>query len=212
MQKVEDLLVKEGLDQKQTFTGLNQQLDGMLPLAIFDDTEYESRDPHGWVCKEPGAPAAPGRVALPSADGTYSFRDCTVLDYNEQQHTYLVQLKTDPGASLSTSESDAPSNSTHASPACCTHKRLYMSSTSASLKADASCFTHAAPPYSFHHSLPSTLTTCIFTGSHPHAHEPCGSSVCPAPYHSMYGMLACENAFCMPESSHYLRLCGCRSI
>ena len=147
MQKVEDLLVKEGLDQKQTFTGLNQQLDGMLPLAIFDDTEYESRDPHGWVCKEPGAPAAPGRVAMPSIDGTYSFRDCTVLDYNEQQHTYLVQLTTEPGASLLTSESDAPSNSTHARSACSMHMRVSIGLISASLKADASCCisVHAVP-------------------------------------------------------------------
>ncbi len=92
MQDVEELLAKEGLDSGQPFTGSEQHLDGMLPLAIFDDTEYESRDPQGWVCKEPGAPAAPGRVAMPSDDGSYTFQDCTVLDYNEQKNTYLVQL------------------------------------------------------------------------------------------------------------------------
>ncbi len=92
MQDVEELLAKEGLDRGQPFTGSEQHLDGMLSLAIFDDTEYESRDPQGWVCKEPGAPAAPGRVAMPSDDGSYTFQDCTVLDYNEQKNTYLVQL------------------------------------------------------------------------------------------------------------------------
>ena len=97
MQKVEDLLVKEALNHSQTFTGISRQLDGMLRVAIFDYTEYESRDPHRWVCKEPGAPAAPGRVAMPSADGTYSFKDCTVLDYDQQENTYLVQLETEPG-------------------------------------------------------------------------------------------------------------------
>ncbi|KAL0019092.1 hypothetical protein WJX77_000912 [Trebouxia sp. C0004] len=78
MQDVEELLAKEGLDRGQPFTGSEQHLDGMLPLAIFDDTEYESRDPQGWVCKEPGAPAAPGRVAIPSDDGSHTFQDCTV--------------------------------------------------------------------------------------------------------------------------------------
>jgi hypothetical protein len=92
MQDVEELLAKEGLDRGQPFTGSEQHLDGMLPLAIFDDTEYESRDAQGWVCKEPGAPAAPGRVAMPSDDGSYTFQDCTVLDYHEQKNTYLVQL------------------------------------------------------------------------------------------------------------------------
>lgn len=95
MQDVEELLAKEGLEHGQPFIGNDQQLDGMLPLAIFDDTEYESRDPQGWVCKQPGAPAAPGRVAMPSDDGSYSFQDCTVLDYNQLQNTYLVQLITE---------------------------------------------------------------------------------------------------------------------
>lgn len=97
MQSVEELLAKEGLDRGQPFTGSEQHLDGMLPLAIFDDTEYESRDPHGWVCKERGAPAAPGRVAMPSDDGSYTFQDCMVLDFNEQKNMYLVQL-TMPGS------------------------------------------------------------------------------------------------------------------
>ena len=95
MQDVEELLAKEGLDYGEPFTGFKHHLGGMLPLAIFDDTEYESRDPEGWVCKEPGAPAAPGRVAMPSDDGGFSFQDCMVLDYNEQKNTYLVQLMVD---------------------------------------------------------------------------------------------------------------------
>ena len=104
MQDVEELLAKEGLDRGQPFTGSEQHLDGLLPLAIFDDIEYESRDPQGWVCKEPGAPAAPGRVAMPTDDGSYTFQDCTVLDYNEQKNMYLVQLMVPgSGSGLTTS-------------------------------------------------------------------------------------------------------------
>ena len=101
MQDIEELLTKEGLDPGQPFIGADQHIDGKLPLAIFDNTEYESRKPEGWVSKAPGAPAAPGRVAMPCGDGSFAFQDCIVVDYNQQQNTYLVQLTADthaPGA------------------------------------------------------------------------------------------------------------------
>lgn len=92
MQDVEELLAKEGLHPGEPFAGPGQLTDGQLPLAIFDDTEYESRNPEGWISKLPGAPPAPGRVAMPSSDGSFAFQDCAVVDYNQQQNSFLVQL------------------------------------------------------------------------------------------------------------------------
>ena len=92
MQDIEELLAKEGLNPGQPFIGSDQESDGRLPLAIFDDTEYESRRPQGWVSKSPGAPPAPGRVAMPAGNGSFAFQDCTVIDFDQQQNSYLVQL------------------------------------------------------------------------------------------------------------------------
>ena len=92
MQDIEELLAKEGLHPGEPFAGADQHMGGQLPLAIFDDTEYESRNPDGWVSKDPGAPPAPGRVAMPSSNGSFAFQDCTVVDYNQQHNSFLVQL------------------------------------------------------------------------------------------------------------------------
>lgn len=92
MQDIEELLAKEGLHPGEPFAGGDQHIEGQLPLAIFDDTEYESRNPEGWISKAPGAPPAPGRVAMPSSDGIFAFQDCTVLDYNQHSNSFLVQL------------------------------------------------------------------------------------------------------------------------
>lgn len=94
MQDVEELLAKEGLRAGEPFVGADQLTDGQLPLAIFDDTEYESRNPEGWISKLAGSPPAPGRVAMPSSDGSFAFQDCAVVDYNQQQNSFLVQLAT----------------------------------------------------------------------------------------------------------------------
>ena len=99
MQDMEELLAKEGLRPGEPFACADQRTDGQLPLAIFDDTEYESRKPEGWISKLPGAPAAPGRVAMPSSDGSFAFQDCVVVDYNQQQNSFLVQLTTDKSSS-----------------------------------------------------------------------------------------------------------------
>lgn len=95
MQDVEELLAKEGLHPGEPFAGPEQLPGGQLPLAIFDDTEYESRNPEGWISKLAGAPPAPGRVAMPSSDGSFAFQDCAVVDYNQQQNSFLVQLAPD---------------------------------------------------------------------------------------------------------------------
>lgn len=99
MQDVEELLAKEGLRPGEPFAGVDQLAEGQLPLAIFDDTKYESRNPGGWISKLPGAPPAPGRVAMPSGDGSFAFQECNVVDYNQQQNSFLVQLASDKGAS-----------------------------------------------------------------------------------------------------------------
>lgn len=99
MQTIEDLLAKEGLQHGEPFAGADQHIEGQLPLAIFDDTEYESRNPEGWINKTPGAPPAPGRVAMPSSDGNFAFQDCLVVDHNQQHNSFLVQLASDQSAS-----------------------------------------------------------------------------------------------------------------
>ena len=99
MQDIEELLAKEGLNPGQPFIGTDQESDGRLPLAVFDDTEYESRSAQGWVSKSPGAPPAPGRVAMPSENGSFAFQDCSVMDFDQQQNSYLVQLTSDEHSS-----------------------------------------------------------------------------------------------------------------
>ena len=99
MQTIEDLLAKEGLQPGEPFAGADQHIGGQLPLAIFDDTEYESRNPEGWISRTPGAPPAPGRVAMPSSNGNFAFQDCLVVDYNQQHNSFLVQLASDPDGS-----------------------------------------------------------------------------------------------------------------
>ena len=110
VQDMEELLAKEGLRPGEPFASADQPTEGQLSLAIFDDTEYESRNPEGWISKLPGAPPAPGRVAMPSSDGRFAFQDCVVVDYNQQQNSFLVQLTTDKSSS---GKAKLPSNICH---------------------------------------------------------------------------------------------------
>lgn len=90
MHDVQTLMAREGFEQP--FTAVDENVDGLLALSSFDDTSFETRDPSGWVCQDPGAPPAPGRVAMPAEKGTYAFQDCVVLNFNQQQNMYLVKL------------------------------------------------------------------------------------------------------------------------
>lgn len=99
MQSIEDLLAKEGLQHGEPFASADQHIEGQLPLAIFDDTEYESRNPEGWISKTLEAPPAPGRVAMPSSNGNFAFQNCLVVDYNQQHNSFLVQLASDQSGS-----------------------------------------------------------------------------------------------------------------
>ena len=110
MQGIEELLAKEGLRPGEPFAGADQLTEGQLPLAIFDDTDYESRNPEGWISNLPGAPPAPGRVAMPVGNGSFAFQDCNVVDYNQQQNSFLVQVASDTGAP---GKAKLPSNICH---------------------------------------------------------------------------------------------------
>ena len=83
-------MAREGI--AQPFTAIDENSDGLLSLSAFDDTVYETRDPSGWVCQDTGAPPAPGKVAMPGAKGVFQYEACVVLNFNQQQNTYLVKL------------------------------------------------------------------------------------------------------------------------
>lgn len=90
MQDLQELLSREGVENP--FSAVDEHSDGLLSLSTFDDTVYETRDASGWVCQDLGAPAAPGKVAMPAVKGTFQYEDCVVLNFNQELNTYLVRL------------------------------------------------------------------------------------------------------------------------
>lgn len=63
-----------------------------LHVAVFDNTDYESRTPQEWVPKQAGVPAAPAKVATFDAAGVCSWRECSVVDYNADKNMYVVRV------------------------------------------------------------------------------------------------------------------------
>eukprot|EP00879_Flechtneria_rotunda_P028244 GHRR01030336.1.p1 GENE.GHRR01030336.1~~GHRR01030336.1.p1 ORF type:complete len:375 (+),score=131.41 GHRR01030336.1:177-1301(+) len=89
-QNISDLVVKEGIDLQQ----LSSQAVNWAHVEVFDDTTFESRNPEQWVPRIPGIPTSQAKVALLRMDGTLSWVESTVLDYERNTNRYLVQPHT----------------------------------------------------------------------------------------------------------------------
>lgn len=90
-QDLNSLLAKEGLDVSAE--GANKRA-AVLPLDVFDNTDFECRTPEEWVPKNAAAPHARGRVADMSG-GSCKWLDCVVLDYDEEKQLYLTEFEGD---------------------------------------------------------------------------------------------------------------------
>ncbi|KAK9803422.1 hypothetical protein WJX72_010826 [[Myrmecia] bisecta] len=90
MQSLPDLLSAEGVDL--TAGRERSPASSILGLEIFDDTDYESRTAAEWVPRIPGAPKTPAKVAVYHDDGSCSWEDCAVTDYDEPSNAYLVEV------------------------------------------------------------------------------------------------------------------------
>lgn len=78
----------ELLDQEGLITDDVQLCDGNLPLHLFDNTDYETRKPSQWVDKIKKVCA---EAAFVDCKKQCVWKDCEVLDYAEDGHTYLVR-------------------------------------------------------------------------------------------------------------------------
>ncbi|WIA11828.1 hypothetical protein OEZ85_011917 [Tetradesmus obliquus] len=89
-QSIAELVAQEGLDLQQLSSRQDEQWDA---LEVFDDTTFESRNHEQWVPQIPGIPKAQAKVAVHSQDGSISWFDSLVLEYDSSRNRYLVQLQ-----------------------------------------------------------------------------------------------------------------------
>ncbi|WIA31960.1 hypothetical protein OEZ86_002815 [Tetradesmus obliquus] len=89
-QSIAELVAQEGLDLQQLSSRQDEQWDA---LEVFDDTTFESRNHEQWVPQIPGIPKAQAKVAVHSQDGSISWVDSLVLEYDSSRNRYLVQLQ-----------------------------------------------------------------------------------------------------------------------
>lgn len=88
-QDIPSLLQREGCDPAAAEA--TKRAASTLDVSIFDNTDWETRTPAEWVPKAPGVPPSPATVATFAADGSVSWVDATVVDYDAAANRYLVQ-------------------------------------------------------------------------------------------------------------------------
>eukprot|EP00878_Enallax_costatus_P016966 GHUV01017809.1.p1 GENE.GHUV01017809.1~~GHUV01017809.1.p1 ORF type:complete len:1283 (+),score=439.89 GHUV01017809.1:87-3935(+) len=99
IQRKRRLYACQDIHQLVSQQGLNfEQLSRQPPeywdhIEVFDDTDHESRNPEQWVPRIPGIPKSQGKVAVRCQDGSISWMDALVLDFDSTGNRYLVQLQ-----------------------------------------------------------------------------------------------------------------------
>ncbi|KAG1679690.1 hypothetical protein FOA52_006209 [Chlamydomonas sp. UWO 241] len=85
-QDVAQLVAKEGMPDAPR--------PSVLALDAFDNTEFESRLPAGWVPRTAGVAPTPARVAVQQPDGAWAWQQCEVVGYDDASgaDTYLVRM------------------------------------------------------------------------------------------------------------------------
>ena len=99
MQSLDKLLNDKGVDG--TAAGMKRQR-SLLPLEIFDNTEYEERRPEEWApVRKEGGGRTPARAAFFEGDGSCVWKPCHVLECeNPSDGKYLVQWDDTHGTTI----------------------------------------------------------------------------------------------------------------
>lgn len=64
-----------------------------LDLAVFDNTDYETRLPVGWVPRVPGVAPTPARIAVPQPNGSSVWKEGRVVDFDVVRHSASASLE-----------------------------------------------------------------------------------------------------------------------
>ena len=99
MQSLDKLLNDKGVDG--TAAGMKRQR-SLLPLEIFDNTEYEERRPEEWApVRKEGGVRTPARAAFFEGDGSCTWKPCHVVECeNPSDGKYLVQWDDTHGTTI----------------------------------------------------------------------------------------------------------------
>eukprot|EP00741_Cyanophora_paradoxa_P012299 tig00000169_g11885.t1 len=90
---VTELLREEGIDVSVRQTASASAGGVQLPLEAFDSTDFETHAPLDWVTREQKERRRFAKALIYSADGRGEWKECRVVDYNETQNKYLVEMR-----------------------------------------------------------------------------------------------------------------------
>ena len=95
-QNVEELLKQQGVDYQLHAINVDHETgkNSFLPLQIFDDTEFEPRNPEEWAqlgTNEEGVCCVPAKGLRLGPDNKGSFIPCEMVEYRAEDNIYVVR-------------------------------------------------------------------------------------------------------------------------
>lgn len=94
-QDINELLVESGINYAKYNVEMNHQTGqkSYLPLDVFDDTEYEARNPEDWITlgtDKDGVCSIPAKALFFDADGKGTFKPCRVTAWDPTEKKFTL--------------------------------------------------------------------------------------------------------------------------